>query len=133
MTKRTTPKKLTMLDLMTKPSGPAEYHIIQGGNLEYAGTDWAKAGKMMSWLRKYRWAEVNFFKDGNLKETLPEPVYKEPPPPDDTDEIQVTAAMVRALNEVINDPKRRGPYLQVLKEALRAALRAYYDNKGNGS
>ena len=130
LTMTTKPKKYTMLDMMNTPSGPAEYHLIQGGHLAYAGTDWRRVGAMMAWLRQYRCGEVNFFKNGVLTETLPEPKYEEPPPPSEEEEIQVTAAMVRAANEVLHSDQSH-PYLRVIKHALQAALRAYYDEKAN--
>ncbi|AJD82971.1 hypothetical protein PJWF_00078 [Achromobacter phage JWF] len=134
MTKTTKTKRYTMLDMMIAvQTGPSVYHIVQNGHMEYAGTDWRRAGAQMAWLRIYRWGEVCFFKDGKLTETLRAPEYQEPPPPSEAVEIQVTAAMVKALREVIDDHRRPGSRLQVLKEGLQAALRAYYDNKGNGS
>ncbi|WKV22078.1 hypothetical protein Phage2-1_00078 [Achromobacter phage 2-1] len=124
MTTKGTNRKLTMLDLMTVPQGPSEYHIIQGGQLEYAGTDWTRVGTMMAWLRSYRWGEVAVFKNGSLIETLNEPKVKEPPAP--TTHPRVTINMIRAAKAVLDTETYPG--IKCIKRALEAALEVQYED-----
>ena len=121
MTKKTTePRRLTMLDLMVAPKGPPQYTLIQGGQLEYSGEDWRKAGQMMSWLRSYRWGEVCFFKDGVLMETLEEPKYEEPPRP--RTRPAVTVKMIRAAQAVVDHSSQLD--FKTLKRVIEAAIEA---------
>lgn len=114
--------RLTMGDLITRPSSATVYRIVQNGIIEYEGTDWVRVGRMMSWLRSYRWAEVLFYKNDKLTETLEEPKVEEPEPPKERSKPEVTAAMVRAaVTELSNSAH---PYMTCVKRAIEAALDA---------